>query len=88
MIPAPEKSVIEIGKDTLSDRVVRSVNRYWTELTLAMIVGHYLGNQHGYLMLIGMGSAAIGMDILLNVIRENLSQDKRTQERKTGDDNE
>jgi hypothetical protein len=47
-----------------------------------MIVGHYLGNQHGYLMLIGMGSAAIGMDILLNVIRENLSQDKRT---KSGD---
>jgi len=74
MMPAPKKPVRQIAWETLETPVTRSVNRYWTELTGAMLVGHYIGIRHGYLKLLAMGAAAIGMNILLRMIQEKQSE--------------
>lgn len=75
MIPRPEKPVTEIAYETLSNDLVRSGNRYWTEITAAMFIGHYFGSRFGYLKLAVIGAMCVGMNILLNIIKENLSTD-------------
>lgn len=74
MIPAPDKPVTQVAWETMEEKVTRTANRYWTELTLAMIAGHYFGTRFGYLKLVAIGAAGIGMNIILNIIQENLSR--------------
>jgi hypothetical protein len=76
VIPAPDKSVTEIVKKTLSEDVVRSTNRYWTELTLAMVAGHYFGIRYGYWKLLAIGATGVGMNIFLKIINRNLERQK------------
>lgn len=76
MIPAPDKPVTEIARETLSEDVIRSTNRYWTELTLAMIAGHYFGTKYGYWKLVAMGAMAVGLNIVLKIIYRNLERQK------------
>jgi len=66
--------VQQIAWETLEKPVTRSVNRYWTEITFAMIAGHYFGNRFGYSKLLVMGFAAIGMNIFLNIFQEKHSE--------------
>jgi hypothetical protein len=76
MIPTPDKPVKQIAMETLETPVTRSANRYWTEITLAMLAGHYFGTRFGYLKLLAMGFAAIGMNIFLKITEANLESGK------------
>lgn len=73
LIPAPDKPVSKIAWETMEEPVTRTTNYYWTEITFAMLIGHYFGTRFGYLHLVLMGAMGIGLNILLNIIQENLS---------------
>lgn len=78
MIPAPEKSVKQIAWETMEEPVVRTTNRYWTELTAAMLAGHFLGNKFGYIKLIAVAAAGLGLNIFLKIILEVVQDAQRT----------
>jgi len=70
VIPAPARSVWDIAFDTLEQTEEKSKNRIYSEFTLALLLGHFLGSQQGYLFLITVGVGTLGLDIFLEICKE------------------
>ncbi len=70
MIPAPDRSVSDIAFDTLEQTEEKSKNRIYSEFTLALLFGHFLGSQQGYLFLFVVGFGALGFNIFLEICEE------------------